>query len=260
MSAIKQVTPPSVEPVSLSEAKTFLRISGTGDDSQITGLISAAREYVETFCNRAFAVKSYVQYLDCFPYYVDGGMQSQLALPQSYYSLPRYSPTLWNYSQMIKLLRYPVTAVTKITYVKPDGTEADLLPGTDFIVDYASEPVRIFPLAGKNWPACFYTPNAVRIFFDAGMTSPVNDPDASPIAPDNPEIDKTVSVDPPGQVSEYKFYDRVPESVRTAILFLVSHWYFNREPVTQGVAGSVPNHVDALLWSNRVEDFAQTRG
>jgi hypothetical protein len=260
MSAIKQTTAPAVEPVSLAEAKTFLRVSMSGDDAQITGLISAAREYSETFCNRSFAVKGYVQYLDCFPYYVDGGMQSQLALPQSYYSLPRYSPTLWNYSQMIKLMRSPVTLVSKITYVKPDGTETDLLPGTDFIVDYAAEPVRVFPLAGKNWPACLYCPNAVRIFFAAGMTSPVNDPASSPVAPDNPEIDITVSGTPPNQVSEYKFYDRVPASIRTAILQLVSHWYFNREPVTQGVAGSVPNHVDALLWSNRVEDFAQTRG
>ena len=52
----------------------------------------------------------------------------------------------------------------------------------------------------------------------------------------------------------------VPQSVRTAILMLVAHWYANREPVTAGTAGSVPHHVDQLLWNNAVVDFAPTRG
>ena len=107
---------PSVEPVSLTEAKNYLRLEITDDDTLITTLIKAAREACETFTGRSFVQKSYKQVLDSFPYFTDTVM-SQMAYPPSYYSLPRYSTTLWNYSQMIKLFRPPLIAVQRISYL-----------------------------------------------------------------------------------------------------------------------------------------------
>lgn len=108
---------PVAEPLLLSDVKNFLKVpQGVNqDDTFIQELIQGAREEVEGWTGRSMVNKGYRQSLDAFPYFVDTVM-SQMAYPPSYYSLPRYSTTLWNYSQMIKLLRSPLQQVTKITY------------------------------------------------------------------------------------------------------------------------------------------------
>lgn len=121
--------PAAVDPVSLDEAKNFLRVDDIDDDDAlITSLISAATVQCETFCNRSFVNKGFIQSLDSFPYFTDT-MLSQLAYPPSYYALPRYSTTLWNYSQMIKIMRPPLQSVDRITYCDSgSGAFQDLVP------------------------------------------------------------------------------------------------------------------------------------
>jgi hypothetical protein len=52
-----------------------------------------------------------------------------MAYPPSYYALPRYSTTLWNYSQMIKLLRPPLVSVDRISYLAASDQQwHDLVP------------------------------------------------------------------------------------------------------------------------------------
>ena len=121
--------PAAVDPVSLTQMKNFLRVDDiTDDDTLITGLISAATIACENFTKRSFINKGFLQTLDSFPYFTDT-MLSQLAFPPSYYALPRYSTTLWNYSQMIKLWRPPLVSVDRITYMD-SGTFSfeDLVP------------------------------------------------------------------------------------------------------------------------------------
>lgn len=117
MAALQIEIPPALEPVSLAVVKNFLKLplAVTTDDILVGALIQAAREMAETFTGRSLITKGYRQSLDSFPYFTDSVM-SQLAYPPAYYSLPRYSTTLWNYSQMIKLLRSPLVAISKITY------------------------------------------------------------------------------------------------------------------------------------------------
>src|SRR5258708_3404458 len=112
MGYCRQAALPSIEPVSLTTAKQFLRLPGgfTSEDALITGFIQSAREQGEILSWRALAQRPFVQVLDSHPYYTDT-IQSQLAYPPGYYSLPRYSTTLWNYSQMIKLGYSPVVSV-----------------------------------------------------------------------------------------------------------------------------------------------------
>jgi hypothetical protein len=120
--------PPTAEPVTLAQAKRFLRVEFPDDDDLITGLIQAAREACENFTDRSFCIKGYRQSLDSFPYFTDT-MLSQMAYPPSYYSLPRYSTTLWNYSQMIKLFKPPLVAVDRITFISSaDKQKHDMLP------------------------------------------------------------------------------------------------------------------------------------
>jgi Phage gp6-like head-tail connector protein len=120
MASLVIETQPTNEPVDLSTMKNHLRVVNTDDDGYISGLIVAAREAVEAFTGRSLCIKGYRQSLDSFPYFVDTTM-SQMAYPPSYYALPRYSTTLWNYSQMIKLFAPPLVNVSSINYLS--GTD-----------------------------------------------------------------------------------------------------------------------------------------
>lgn len=123
---LKLVTPPSVEPVSLEEAKSHLRVTITDDDADISSYIKAAREAAESFTRRAFVTQTW-----------ELGM----------YSL---GPT-------IELPKPPLISVGSITYTDQDGAE-QTLPTTDYVVDDFSEPGLIYRARSTSWPAL--TPEA----------------------------------------------------------------------------------------------------
>lgn len=128
MAALVVETPASAYPVTLNEVKNFLRVSITDDDAMIMGFIDAATTAVEVFTRRSLCTKGFRQSMDAFPYYTDTVM-SQSAYPPSYYALPMYSTTLWNYSQMIKLFRPPLISVDRISYLAAsDNQWHDLTP------------------------------------------------------------------------------------------------------------------------------------
>lgn len=129
MAGLQIETPPQCEPILVGDAKNYLKVTYGDDDTLISNLVVAARELVEGFTGRSMINKGYVQTLDSFPYFVDSVM-SQQAYSPSYYSLPRFSTTLWNYSQMVKLLVSPLTSVStlKILYVGTDAQYHTLVP------------------------------------------------------------------------------------------------------------------------------------
>jgi|GEM_PF-4388573 len=265
--------PPEAEIVSLQAMLTFARIQrqigdDVNDDNNIKALIVAAREMAETYTGRSLAKKPYMQVHDSFPYYIDA-VQSRDAYPPSYYSAPRYSTSLWNYSQSIKLLYPPLASMdVTITYVGTDGLDHNLVSGQDFQVDVANEPARLFPLPGGMWPACQYCANAVRIFHTSGYEVRSTEEPAGEI--DSPSVNEpeemvTAIFPSSNQVSRYVIDRTVPEVLVLAVKQLVVHWYQNRDPVvvTAGAGGihqPLPYHVEALLESCRTIDFAPTRG
>jgi hypothetical protein len=50
----------------------------------------------------------------------------------------------------------------------------------------------------------------------------------------------------------------LPKVVNRFIKALVMHWYYNREPVTQGGSSKVPLHLEDMLGAVTVHDFAPT--
>ena len=233
---------PITELISLTLAKNFCRVFNTDDDMLFSVLITAAREAAEEFCNRKFAIQSLLMSLDSFPYYTDTVM-SQAAYPPSYYSLPMYSTTLWNYSQMIKLFYAPCIEVQGIDYTDANGNNQTLMQDTDFLLDNIWEPARIFPMPGGMWPSCLYVPNAVRIRYTAGYGSPAVDP-----APVDGEIPQGAGSQP------------VPQRAIMAMLQLIASWFENREALSEVTMKEMPQHVRMLLWSLRIVDFQPTRG
>jgi hypothetical protein len=60
---------------------------------------------------------------------------------------------------------------------------------------------------------------------------------------------------PSSEITSYVGDIGIPEQYKVAIMILASHWYYNREPVTVGQAGTVPYSVEAIVQTNRVYDF-----
>ncbi|MEA2942589.1 MAG: hypothetical protein QOD09_3118 [Bradyrhizobium sp.] len=61
------LVPPSAEPWSVAEAKTFLRVEHDDDDAVIAALIAAARGHVEALSRRALLVQRWRLVLDAWP-------------------------------------------------------------------------------------------------------------------------------------------------------------------------------------------------
>jgi uncharacterized phiE125 gp8 family phage protein len=61
------IQPPAVEPVSLPEAKTWLRVDHTADDDLIVALIAAARLSVEAAARKALLAQTWRLALDAWP-------------------------------------------------------------------------------------------------------------------------------------------------------------------------------------------------
>jgi hypothetical protein len=60
---------------------------------------------------------------------------------------------------------------------------------------------------------------------------------------------------PSDEITSYTGDIGIPEQFKIAIMILASHWYYNREPVVAGQAGTVPMSVEAIVQTNRVYDF-----
>lgn len=135
--ALKLISPPEKEPVTLEEVKQHIRVDYSEEDVLIKGLITAAREHCEVFLRRAIVPQTWEMTFDSFP-------------------------------ERIRLPRPPLQRVDSIIYRDETGTENRLDP-TDYIVDTDEEPGVVLPAPGKNWPSFIpYPTNAVRVRFMAG--------------------------------------------------------------------------------------------
>lgn len=91
------ITPPAVEPVTLMEAKSHVRVEIADDDNLITALITTARESIEREIGRSMMTQTLRET-------VDGGRET------------------------IRLERAPVQAVTSVTLTDSNGTVSTIQP------------------------------------------------------------------------------------------------------------------------------------
>ena len=141
---LKITTAPTVEPLTLTEAKAHLRVTSTADDTLITGLIKTARQQAENFTGRSLASATFELVMDSFPY------QIELPMP-------------------------PVESITSIKYKDSDGIETTW-SSSEYIF-YNSEPAIITLAYGKSYPT--FTPypiGAIKIRFVAGYRAASEDP------------------------------------------------------------------------------------
>lgn len=152
--ALRTVTPPAVEPVSIDDLKLHLRLDGDDENAYLAGLIAAARRSCESFQNRAYITQTLRLTADAFPLYRDG----------LYHFASR---SVRGQDAGILLPRAPLQSVSSITYVDEAGVTRTLA-STEYLVDNQSDPGRVAPAYGKYWPATRGQMNAVAVTFVAG--------------------------------------------------------------------------------------------
>jgi uncharacterized phiE125 gp8 family phage protein len=135
---LKQIAAPAVEPVSLAEAKLHLRVDIADDDTLITALISAAREYFEGATGRALITQKWRLSLETWP------------------------------GNVVELPRAPLVSVDDFEYIDSAGTTTDVGAAV-YDVDTDSEPGRIVLAYGQTWPSTTLAiMNPIQIEYTAG--------------------------------------------------------------------------------------------
>lgn len=108
------VTPPAVEPVTIADARAYLRISTDSEDEILHRLLRTAREMVEA--------------------------ETGLALIDQTW---RLHVERWPRSGRLALFRYPVKAVASVVAYRPDGTAVSFAP-EEFTLQQGRRPQRLY--------------------------------------------------------------------------------------------------------------------
>jgi uncharacterized phiE125 gp8 family phage protein len=125
---LRRITAPVQEPVTLDEAKQFMRIAYSAEDDLITTLITAARQAAEDFLNASFILQRW-------QFSVQGEVSECILLP-----------------------RGPVISLISVERSDDYGQTFMLLPLADFLVETDGESLRASVACGS----------LLRITYDAG--------------------------------------------------------------------------------------------
>jgi uncharacterized phiE125 gp8 family phage protein len=125
-------TAPTVEPLTVAEAKEHLRVTAGEDDAYITALIKVARRQVEGYLGRRLITQTWdlntSEFLDVF----------RLPYP-------------------------PLSSVTSVLYTDEDGNTGQTVTSTIWTSDTDSEPGRVFLAKDQSWPNLYGEEHALEV-------------------------------------------------------------------------------------------------
>ena len=154
---VRLTSQPATEPVTLAEAKAHLRLDDALDDSDVTRLIRAAREYVEQVCWRGLITQTYEAVLD--------GFRGEDTL-----ELGSRGGGGMGQLEHLELPFGQLQSVTSVQYVDANGVQ-QTLAASEYSVDTVSVPGRLRPAYGKAWPSTRSQWDAVRITYVVGWAN-----------------------------------------------------------------------------------------
>lgn len=138
--ALTVSTAPTVEPVSIQDAKAHENLTACNDDALLNRLIIAARQWIEKTWNVSLCTQTLLYQSDSPP--CSG--------------------------QVLLLPRSPVASVSSIAYTDINGTN-QTWSASDYQVDTSSKPARLAPAYDESWPSVRpNTFNAFRVTYVAG--------------------------------------------------------------------------------------------
>jgi uncharacterized phiE125 gp8 family phage protein len=163
--------PPPVEPITLAEAKAFLRADVSNDDALIGSLVTAARDACERFTGRALVMQTWTLFRDDWP----GEARVDATLTEG----AQTGPFAAARGKVIEIPKPPLLSIEHVkTY--DDADTATIWPASNYFVDTTSEPGRLIVRAGTALPEAARTAAGIEIRFVAGYAS---DDSASPSDP-----------------------------------------------------------------------------
>lgn len=140
------ITQPTIEPITVEEAKSALGIEHDDDDVRIEGYIQAGREFAEAFC--------------------DLRIMSQVV---------ELSYDHWE-SSVIELDLSPIQSIDSVKYDDTSSpvAEVTLVVDTDYYADTTTDGGRVSSIGG--WPSHAIKPNPIRIRATVGYVLPESVP------------------------------------------------------------------------------------
>jgi len=144
---LKLITAASEEPVTLAEAKAWLRVDEheVGEDALITSLVARARARFESMTQRSCLQQTFDLYLDVMP--TDGAIE----IPKA----PLVS----------------VTSIKGFSSTESTDTGGTAMTTSDFYVDTATEFGRVLPVSGATYPTATREINGAIVRFVAGYST-----------------------------------------------------------------------------------------
>jgi hypothetical protein len=170
--------PPATEPISLDEARQHLRLDTSGtppahpDDLLVQGMITAARQYCEGETGLTMVTTQRTDFRDSWtesPMSVRWGNYPGLG---DYL----YHGDLQMYGRPAFLLEHaPVISVDEVRYLDPSGA-LQVLPADQYRTIPFGFMLRLEPLIGGAWPACYYGGHGVvQVDYTAGWNGPIEE-------------------------------------------------------------------------------------
>jgi len=141
--------PSELYPISLSEAKSHLRVDATADDDLIIALIIAATEAATITTGRQLLRASRTLILDDFR---------------------------TNDGNAIRIPYPPLVSITSIVYVDTNG-DNQTWSADEYDVDIDSEPGRVTTAYNYSWPVCRDQINAVTFTYLCGYANAASVPE-----------------------------------------------------------------------------------
>lgn len=148
MAGLSVSVAPASEPVSTAQVKTHLRVTSSDEDTYISDLITAARQWVESYTWRALISQTLILKLDGFP---DSGCPIWLPMP-------------------------PLASVSSITYTDTSG-DSQTLSTSNYVVDTSTERAAagVYEANSQTWPSTLDEVNTVTVTYVAGYGSDATD-------------------------------------------------------------------------------------
>ena len=165
MSGLVVDTAPTSEPLTLSDVKDYLRISGNSEDALVTSFIKAVRIFCEDYTGRALFTQTLILKLD-----TDRISEDPL------WEGTKVGPYLNFYKNFISLPKPPLQTVTSlITF--DDADSGTTMASSRYYVDSAREPARVVLRTGETFPTALRVANAIEVTYVAGYNSVANIPE-----------------------------------------------------------------------------------
>ncbi len=149
----KLITAPASEPVTTTEAKTWLYVTGSDHDTLIGNLVKTARQFIEKEYDCALINQTWEIYLDGFP-----------------------ATDAWeNPDGAIEPVLFPISSITSVSYIDTDGNAQTWGDSNYTLEQHEGRPGRILKAYNVAYPSTRSTQNSVTVRVVAGYGSSASD-------------------------------------------------------------------------------------